>query len=362
MKKIIYCFFFGTLLFSTSCSNNDDNSDLSSEDRNFKMGFTTWSFGPTPQDVDDTYAFIASNSDIYAEHIDNKIPWNAWINDLALPQEFTSEIESRINKRLFNQELLLSVSLLNSNRDQLAEDFDGTVPNYTNLNDIDIVEAYTKHIDYLVNQFDPDYLVIAIEVNELRIRAENKWEDYKSLIHDVKTNIKESYPNLPISESITLHNLYEPDITNPEVYINEIMSYMNQMDFVSISFYPFFKNLKTREEFQKVFDFLHNNIQKPIAIVETSHIAEDLIVPNLNVSINGNQVEQNVYLETLLTNAEEQDYSFIIWWAHKDYDALWQTFPQEVQDIGKLWRDTGLINEVGNERLSLTTWSTIYEN
>jgi hypothetical protein len=322
------------------------------------MGFTTWSYGPNIQDVDDTYAFIKQNADIYAEHIDGNIPWNAWLNGLPLPTEFTNEIIGRANRKIDNSQLLLSVSLLNLDRDELAEDFDGTVPTYSNMNDFHIEDAYFKHIEYLVNQFTPDYLVIAIEVNLLIINAKDKWDAYKLLIENVKSRIQQAHPNLRISESIALHNLYEPEVPNPTAYINEMTNYMNQMDYVAISFYPFFKNLHSQSEFQRVFDFLHNNINKPIAFVETSHIAEDLIVPNLNLSITGTEIEQNLYVETLFENATEEDYEFVIWWAHRDYDALWETFPDELKDIGQLWRDSGILNENGNERVSKTTWNT----
>ncbi len=352
-----------------SCSKDDDNTptvncnnaDFFSEytSRNFKMGFTTWSFGPNQKDVDNTYQFIENNADIYAEHIDNKIPWNAWINNLTLPLEFTNEISGRASRKIQSHQLLLSVSLLNSDRSELAEDFDGTIPAYTNLNDIDIENAYFKHIKYLINAFSPNYLVIAIEVNELKLRSPTKWEAYKLLIGNVKTRIKQLYPNLNISESISLHNLYEPDVSNPAEYIDEMINYMNQMDFVSISFYPFFKNQSTKSDFQQTFDFLHSNINKPIAFVETTHIAENLSVPNLNISINGNECEQNDYLETLFTNAQVQNYEFIIWWVHRDYDALWETFPTEIKDVGKLWRDTGLLDENGGERLTYLTWENV---
>lgn len=342
-------------IFFLNCSNNS-NTDTETINKHFKMGFTTWSYGPNQQDVNNTYNFIKNNADIYTEHIDSKIPWNSWIHNLDLPAEFTNEITGRVNKKINNKPLLLSVSIFNSNRDELAEDFNGTAPSYSNLENLK--DAYFKHINYLVDKFNPNYLVIAIEVNEFRLRAENKWSSYKTLIKHVKSKIKQAYPSLKVSESISLHNLYKPDIPNPTTYINEIISYMNQMDFVAISFYPFLKNLHTTTEFQEAFNFLHKHINKPIAFVESAHIAEDLIIPNLNVFIKGNAIEQNNYLETLLANAQEQNYEFVIWWAHRDYDALWETFPEALKDVGKIWRDTGLLDENGNERLAIQTWKT----
>jgi len=361
--KLLYIFI---LTFLISCNNDDgsipdDNcatqnyfSEYTS--RNFDMGFTTWSFGPNLQDVDDTYRFIENNADIYAEHIDYKIPWDAWINDLPLPTEFTNEIAGRVLRKITSNKLLLSVGLLNLERSDLAEDFDGTVPNYTNLNDIKIEDAYFKHVRFLIDAFTPDYLVIAIEVNELKLKSESKWQAYKLLMQNVKSSVKQLYPNLKIAESISLQNLYEPDVSNPNEYINDVVNYMNQMDFVAISYYPFLKGQTSKPEFQQTFDFLHSKINKPIAFVETGTIAEDLSVPNFNLFIEGNVCGQNDYLETLLTNAQIQNYEFVIWWAHRDFDALWQTFPEEVKDLGKLWRDTGLLDENNNKRLSYTTW------
>jgi len=338
------------------CNKDTDETQPEPESRNFQMGFTTWPYGPNPEDVDDTYAYIEANGDIYAEHIDNSIPWTALINDKTLPAEFTDNIDFKVSKRLPNTDLLLSVSLLNLDRNELAPDLDGSVPAYTSFSDLEIEDAYFKYLDYLIGRFSPKYLVSAIEANELYINASEKWPGYKELMQNVNMRISQAYPNLRISESMTLHNLYQPQVAAPETYLNEVFDYMNQMDFAAISFYPFFKGLSTEEEFQAAFDFLHERLSVSVAFAETAHIAEDLIVPNLNLSIPGSESEQELYLRTLLNNAQTQNYEFVIWWAHRDYDALWATFPLEQQDIGQLWRDSGLLDEDGNERSSAQTW------
>jgi len=67
------------------------------------------------------------------------------------------------------------------------------------------------------------------------------------------------------------------------------------------------------------------------------------------------------YLETLAWNAYKQNYEFIIWWAHRDYDELWNTFPEDVKDLGKLWKDTGLLDENGNKRHSFESWQSLFQ-
>ncbi|MEL6557023.1 MAG: glycosyl hydrolase 53 family protein [Bacteroidota bacterium] len=354
MKRLLLSFLI--LICLNGCSDDEPNIAPRSS-RVFDMGFTTWSYGPTLENVNETYSFIANNSHIYSEHIDSNIPWNAWINDETLPVAFTNEIAGRVDRKILSKERLLSVSLLNLDRDDLASDFDGTVPNYDSFDDESIRNAYFKHINFLVGEINPEYLVIAMEVNELRLKSPEKWEGYKNLIADVKSRIKALYPELKISESVTLHNLYQPDVANPQLYIDEIMGHVNQNDFVAISFYPFFKNLRSKSDIQTALDFLHTNATKKVAFVETAQLAQNLEIPNLNVSIDGSAASQTDYLEVLIENANNQAYEFIIWWAHRDYDALWETFPDELKDVGQIWRDTGLLDENGTERPAFTVWS-----
>ncbi len=361
LASMIITLFSGCQEDTETTPDNPTNSGFFGEhsSRNFAMGFSTWAYAPTLESVNDTYQFISNNADIYSEHIDSNIPWNAWMNDLPLPQEFTNEIAGRAARKIPGAELTVSVSLLNSARDELAFDFDGTVPEYTALNDTEIEDAYFKHLEYITNQLNPDYLLIAIEVNELLIHAPEKWEGYKLLMANVRNRIKQRFPALSISESITLHNLYKPDVANPQEFIDEIVDYANALDFVPVSFYPFFKGLKTKQEFQEAFDFLHQKIDKPIVFAETSHLSEDLTVDSFDLFIAGNEAEQNDYLETLLTNAQAQNYQYVIWWAHRDYNELWETFPEEVQDLGKIWISNGIMNEDGAEKRALATWEVV---
>jgi len=352
-----------------SCSDDDDgnqnekcfDSTFFSEypSKNFEMGFSTWAYAPSLESINSTYQFINNNSTIYSEQIDNNIPWSTWINNATLPSEFTDDLTRRLDNKITNLPLLLSISLLNIDRTDLASDFDGSIPNYSALNDKIIEDAYFKHVDYLIQKFQPKYLVIAIEVNELRIKDENKWEEYKLLIQEVKTRIRNKYPNLQLSESITLHNLFQPEVSDPNDYINEMVAYANQMEFVAISYYPFFKGHHTKTEFQTAFDFLHEKINQPIAFSETSHIAEDLSVSGFNFFADGSACEQNAYMETLLKNAQNHNYKFVVWWAHRDFDELWETFPEDLKDLGKLWRDTGLLDENGVERPAYQTWEKV---
>lgn len=344
-----------------ACKTDDSVSTRGK--RNFNMGFSTWPFGPHKADKNATYNFIAANSDIYVEQIDDKLPWSAWINSTQLPKAFRQEIQEKISHKISNTELVLSVSLLNSGRNDLIEDYNGVVPKYESLDDEIIEEAYYKHLNFLISQFQPKYLIIAMEANELKIHDPKKWEQYKSLMENIRTKLRTNHPKLILSESITLHNWFKPDVKNKSEFIQDISQYIEQnLDFAAISYYPFFKGQHTKSDFQQAFDFLHQQVRKPIAFVETTHLAEDLNVKSLKLKIKSNPCEQQDYLETLLQNAHTQNYKFIIWWAHRDYDSLWESFPAAVKDLGKLWRDTGLLDESGGERPVFALWQKLLNN
>ncbi len=222
------------------------------------------------------------------------------------------------------------------------------------------MDAYFRHVDYLIDRFQPDYTVLAMEVNDLYIASEKKWNEYNILTDDIRNRVKQRYPNLLVSESVTLHNWFNPDVSDPSTYIQKINDYINQRDFAAISFYPFLMGLENKNDFQAVFDFVHDHITIPIAFVETAHIAEWLVIPSLGVLIKGDVCSQQYYLESLLLNAYHHEYEFIIWWAFRDFDEFWKTFPAGYKDIGKIWRDTGLLDEKGLPRPSYKVWTEIY--
>ena len=51
----------------------------------------------------------------------------------------------------------------------------------------------------------------------------------------------------------------------------------------------------------------------------------------------------------------------VICFTWRDYDRLWQTFPEAVKDLGRLWRDTGLVDEDSQSRPAMETWRTVLE-
>lgn len=343
---IALCFF--------SCSKDD----VEVEKRTYKMGCTTFPYDFSIEAVNSTYSFIEQNADIYSEQIDDKIPWESLLNQTAFPAAFVENIDGKISRKINSHKLLLSVSLLNDFRNDLKEGYNGQIPTYTSLADTHLENAYFNYLVYLVGRFNPDYLVMAMEVNELKRSNPSKWNEYKLLSDKLRTRLKAKYPTLKLAESFTLHTWYQQSTD----FINDVRTQSEKSDFLAVSFYAFVMQKHTKAEFQGAFDFLHTQTSKSIAFVETNALAQDLSIPNLNnLFIPSSEEEQNIYLETLLENAQVNNYEFVIWWAHRDYDKLLAYFPEETKDLGSIWRDTGLLDENGKERPAFSTWRKNFE-
>ena len=336
------------------CILNLELTDI--RQRNFGMGFTTWPYGPEPEQLQSTYEFVATNSDVYSEQLDENIPWRAWMNEEELPEEFLENLNFRRFNAPDSLPLLLSVSLLNLEKTDLMPDFNGQLPDYNSMADEQIVDAYFAHLDFLVQYFQPIVLIIATESNELLAKRPDKWEEYAQLVASVRARLRQSYPTLPMAESITLHRWAAPEIADPVTYQETVTDYLQRSDFAAMTFHPFLRNWRSTTQFQLVFDFLHEHTDLPIAIVETSYLGEDLVVESAGVTIESDECLQQRYLELLLINAQRQNYALVLWWAHRDYDALLEIFPPEFREIGGLWKDTGFLTEDGEERMALEMW------
>ncbi len=92
-----------------------------------------------------------------------------------------------------------------------------------------------------------------------------------------------------------------------------------------------------------------------MAIAETGWIAEDLVIPEFSVNVPSDSDKQAAYVRALLDEVDAIDGRFIVWFSLVDFDALWAGALGE-NPIGKIWRDTGLIDGDLDPRPALSIW------
>ena len=94
---------------------------------------------------------------------------------------------------------------------------------------------------------------------------------------------------------------------------------------------------------------------KPIAITEAGYPAKQPAVDALRNLPASPEIQMNVYYG-LHAKAASERYAFVVVWAHRDYDALWNRMQDELPEWGALWRDVGILDGGGSARPSRDVW------
>lgn len=352
------------LCFVFACQK--DNSVAS---RSFFMGFSPWLYDNTLEAQSWTYDKIITYGDIISEHMEEGVPWQESYDDSPFPQSFIDEIQSRIALKGIKQKVVLQISPLNVSRNGLAN-YRGTEPNQTlpeewsNLafNDDKVKVAFLNYAKRMVQYFAPDYLLVGVESNLLIRNKPEVWSQYVELQQHIYSELKKVYPSLQISVSMFCVP-YFPQWSNEdnlEQQINGLRDIEPYVDFVSFSLHPFMSGLLAESFPDNYLSQLFGLTTKPIAVSESSYSAQVWQTASAPIlTFNGSEEKQKNFLRLLLEQSQKSRVEFVIWFCVRDYDALWQNALGGSPDALP-WRDTGLYDEQGNERLAMDLWKNWY--
>lgn len=344
--------------------------------RGFALGFTPWPYDADQAALDDTYTRIQTHGDLVAHHIMDGVPWDqALVPGTPYPPEVESALQERLDQTLASQQVYLALDAVNAGRDGLADDWDNGCPaalcapwDTRGFNDAEVITAYTNFALDLIARFDPDYLNIASEASELLLNdladGTSNFPDFVAFAEQVVPAIRARHPDLPILVSIALK---APGSTEMDELIAGLPPLIDLVDWVGISVYPYaFFDPPDADPANLAVNWLSQiealSQGKPLAVTETGWIAEDLQITSFGLDVQSSPERQDDYIGLLFNEAETLDARFIIWFTIVDYDALWATFPPgPVQDVGKIWRDTGLFDQDLIPRAGLMSWDRMLE-
>lgn len=366
MKKniiLIFIVFITCGLYGCGSTRKDNPDPLVT--RSFFMGFTPFPYEATVPATQETYNNINLNSDIIAHHFDGGVPWV----EAATNASYNTQIEENISFRKLNTsasaKTYLATTPINTYRNDIAnywgaqENMMKPFPwdNYT-FADAEIKTAYLNYCLRMISEFNPNYMAYGIEVNALDVTSPNLIDDYVLFNEFVYSQIKVSYPNLPLflTFSLGIFNDFQPAQTS---FIQKMLPYT---DYIAISHYPF----QNYENPENIPNNIYDNLlalapNKPFAVAETAFIAEDLVLPTKATYISGNATYQDSFLNWLFEQGNKYNAEFLIYWQIRDYDQLWESIVSinpGVDELFKTWKDTGLLDGSGTPRKSLDTWES----
>lgn len=352
------------LLFA-ACNKNESAVTT----RSFYMGFSPWLYDNTLDAQDWTYTKIMENGDIVSHHIEEGVPWPEAFAGTAFSESYTNEILTRLQRTPANKKVLLQISPLNNARNGIAN-YRGNSVNEplpaewtsAKLNDVKTKTAFLNYARRMIDYFNPDYLLLGVESNLLIRNNRSIWPAYVDLHTYVYTELKKEYPSIEFSLSVFCVP-YFPE-WSPEDTLSQQMDGLSNIepyvDYLAFSIHPFMSGLFADTFPDNYLQKLFGKTTKPIAISESSYSAQswEINIPPL-ITFKGTLEKQEHFLSLLLKEAQNFDAKYVIWFAIRDYDALWNNALGK-SELALPWRDTGLFDEGGNPRKAFSEWDKWY--
>ena len=332
-------------------------------ERTFYMGFTPWLYDLNEEAVDSTYSYINSHADIVSHHLEEGVPWTEALANESYHPNMMWGWKQRKVKTSKDLKVFVSISPLNQSRSGLA-DYRGASAHMAmptsfkgkRFNDPAVKQAYLNYAESVINYFEPDYLAIAIEANELYFNTPLQWQDFTELYIETYAALKLAHPDLPVFFTSSLHTLNQMKVNTDDAW-SEMSALWNYADIAAFSYYPFMQYPLEMSDPVAIMGKIRKHTDKPLAISESGYPAEKLDYPGLD-RIPATERLQGEIMFRMLVRSFYDEYVFFIVWAHRDFDELMTTAKLPMTSL--LWRDTGLLSETGRERFSSNIWDAFY--
>jgi hypothetical protein len=350
------------LLLAAALGCRNDGGD-GAPARPFLMGFSPWPYDATLEAKDWVYARIHAEGDIVSHPLEEGVPWPDMADGRGFSGSFLAELEDRRNRRVPGKKTLIQINPLNVSRTGLAA-FRGATPNeplpspwdgYA-LDSPQVKSAFLTYARQMVEFFEPDCLLIGVEVNLLIRNNPSLWPAYVDLHRHVYSGLKALFPELPVAVSFFSVPFFPEaspadDLAAQRAGLADLTPWL---DFVAFSVHPFMSAFLADTFPDDSFDRLFAETARPIAISESSYPAQ--VWSNAaGTTWYGSPEKQDAFLAKMLSAADRRRARFVIWFCIRDYDALWNGVLGRSEEA-LVWRDTGLYDEAGAERLALRSW------
>ena len=206
-----------------------------------KFGFTPFPYDYTPESESRTNTLVVQNSNIYALHFDQCVPWKQMLANRPMPPDWARNWRRMAAQIPSDHTMYLALTPTGTDRETLAPgcaDKEGettSVPGEIRnapFDDPRVMHAFTNYARAAIRRFKPDYINLGIEIDGLA-RSGRKWRQFSELFDHARTALKREFPNLRVGVSFTLQSLLAPRIHR------RVKGLVEKSDYLGLSFYPY---------------------------------------------------------------------------------------------------------------------------
>jgi len=173
------------------------------------MGFTGFVHAVTANAMTETTDFCRRPGDLIAHHIEGAA-WAELHAGQPLPAEMLKQWAEKRARKPEGGKVYLALSPGRGERKigEKCAALPGALK-FKTYDDPTVAAAYLAYCERAIEYFQPDWLLIGIEVNEIIGSNPAAWGSYLRLHEQTWLALKKKHPQLPIAASCSLHNLFK---------------------------------------------------------------------------------------------------------------------------------------------------------
>lgn len=222
----------------------------------------------------------------------------------------------------------------------------GGVDAQAGFNDPKLRQAFVAYVKYVISNYHPDYLALGPEINMLYERNPRQFEAFVSLYRETYTVAKAADPKLKVFPTFQLEDLLGTFGTAHAAHWEILDTFRGTMDVLAVSSYPYLGGIRSAADLPKdYFAQLTTHWKGEVLIAETGY-ASAPVEGEVNL---GTEDDQAAYLQRLLSDADANAFSAVIWLAARDPSFA-------TSGTAVVFKDIGLRKGDGSNKLAWTAW------
>ena len=315
--------------------------------RHLRIGFSSL----PPERTGDAYASTFATAAQYADVIlDSHIPpWEDFLPNGKVSE--TTATNTRFEIGLLDQYRDLKRFLAIDPTDGIVQrsriaNLPSSVDAAAGFNDPALRQSFLGYTSYVVANYKPDYLAIGVEVNMLAQRSPAQFEAFLSLYKQAYANAKAANPKMRVFPTFQYEDLLGTYGTAHPPRWDLIEVFRGSMDALAFSSYPYLAGLRTAADLAPgYYQEMKSHWAGEILIAESGHPS----APVDGQPVFGTEEDQAAFLDRLLSDAEGNGFSMVVWLAARD-PAFASSGPAVT------FRDIGLRHSDGGNKLGWSLW------
>lgn len=317
------------------------------DERNFALGFSNM---PSERTTD-SYIRGFANTAQYGELalIHRAPPWDEFFPNRQVSQDTveTTQLETALLDQYDHLDLVYAIDPTDPVVERArAGGLPSSVSPGEGFRNPEVRNAFVAYTRYVVTNYEPEYLVLGVEVNMLRDRSPEQFEAFVSLYEEAYENAKAADPDIQVFPTFQLDDLQgNLGRVHPPQW-EALEPFSDMMDVLAVSTYPYLANILDATEIgEDYFAQLPERFDGPVMVLDTAYPS----APVSGQSLLGSPEDQQRYVELLLNAAEEHGFAAVVWRAAFD-----PSYGRE----GNLaaFADVGLRESDGSNKPAWTVW------